>query len=253
MWVRTLKLADLSALYLPWLPDPLQWKAEPVILDAGLLACRALPKALMYITSITLSSRPGRQVSLLAFHQDTQGLESWGTFARLQRKWVTVFLATQVPPPALRLLLDSVHGLPAYPPSVPHTASQRCRTSEAQSRVKKVGWAHYCFLILVYTEGINIHPGAAEIHSTGTMTGEKGTGQICLQWLIQCCLSLHTAWLYEWGESLITDWQPECLTGREILNKGIKGYLNGLEMCVCVCVCTQRIYFLQFSVLKGIS
>lgn len=60
-----------------------------------------------------------------------------------------------------------------------------------------MGGTRNSVLATVYVGGINIHPGAAEIHSAGTETGEKGTEHICLQWVTRLRLSLRTAWLYE--------------------------------------------------------
>lgn len=43
----------------------------------------------------------------------------------------------------------------------------------------------YCFfflLAIVSVDGINTQPGAVEIHSARTLTGEKWTDQICLHW-----------------------------------------------------------------------
>lgn len=59
----------------------------------------------------------------------------------------------------------------------------------------------------MYVGGINIHPGAAEIRSTGTEAGKEGTDQICLQWVNPASApapGLHSLAVRE-GESLITD------------------------------------------------
>ena len=60
-------------------------------------------------------------------------------------------------------------------------------------------------LAIVYVDGTNTHQGAAEIYSTRTMTGRKGTNQIFLQWAnLTLSLAPHSL-AYEWGESQIID------------------------------------------------
>lgn len=56
-----------------------------------------------------------------------------------------------------------------------------CHRDAREAFSRKGGTRDY-FLATVYVGGINIHPGAAEIHSSGTQSGEKGTDHICLQW-----------------------------------------------------------------------
>lgn len=56
------------------------------------------------------------------------------------------------------------------------------RHRDAGEAFARKGGTRDSFLATVYVGGINIHPGAAEIHSTGTETGEKETDHICLQW-----------------------------------------------------------------------
>lgn len=76
-----------------------------------------------------------------------------------------------------------------------------------KSRVlpKKGACTLLVFLAIVFIDGMNTHPGAAEIHSARTMSGEKGTDQICLQ-CVNPALSLtpHSP-AYERGEGLIID------------------------------------------------
>lgn len=186
MLMRTWNLALPCALYLPGLPDPLHghpWHWS--------LACRALPKTLMYIISITLSSRPARQVSSVSFYSwDTWGSESWSDFHKVTKKisgWA--FLETQVPISGLRLFeVLCTAACPQHP---------MLRHRDAREAFSRKGGTCDSFLATVYVGGINIHPGAAEIHSTGTRLARRGLTTFVYSGLIRLCLSLHAAWLYE--------------------------------------------------------
>ena len=129
-------------------------------------------------------SRPHFTVEIL----EAQGTEV--TFARLQRKSVAALaLNPRSPMSCLKALSSflalspcpSSHNPPTSHPDLHPTVSQQRLRSESHSISTKGGTRDY-FLATMYVGGINIRPGAAEIRSTGTEAGEKGTDQICLQW-----------------------------------------------------------------------
>lgn len=198
MLMRIWNLVLLLALYLPRLPGPWRWKAEPTILDTDPLPAELYQKLSCTLSQLHFPARLRGRCSQPHFTVEIpEAQRAEVTLARLQRKLVAELpLKHRCPSPASGPLSSLRCWLPPCP---------TLRHRDAREAFSRKGGTRDSFLATVYVGGINIHPGAAEIHSAGTETREKGTDHICLQWANPApSLAPHSP-AFRAGESLITD------------------------------------------------